>query len=54
MLVEWFYKHDVPLNKRGRNIFNAIEFVVGLAIFLLLIGTAGGIEVGTIKLPWGL
>lgn len=54
MLIKWFAKHDVPLNERGRNIFNTIEFLVGLALFILVIGIAGGIEVGTIKLPWGL
>jgi hypothetical protein len=52
MVIKWFAKHGVPLNERGRLVADLIEYFVGFAIFLLVVGIAGGIEAGTIHL-WG-
>ena len=52
-MVTFLINRGWKLTERGVKVFNAIEFIVAFALFLLVVGFAGGLEAGTIKV-WGL
>lgn len=53
MLTNYFRDRGIRLTRRGVWLADTIEYTFWLTLILIAIGTAGGIEVGRIKLPWG-
>jgi hypothetical protein len=53
MVIKWIERYgDLVLNARGRKVADAIEFALTLIFIVACIGIAGGIETGSIPLPW--
>lgn len=53
MVIKWIEKHgDLVLNARGRLVADAIEFALALIFIVACVGIVGGIETGSIPLPW--